>query len=134
MRADLRRKLAWMLRIRRDAASGTIVTKAEAQALAAAFPGALRELDDTPLSTLEQRFAELEDGVPLPPWAPASWLYHATMRELLEATRLGDRPRGALVDVALARVAEVLGVTVDEATSSAIPHARRRRKADVTSR
>jgi len=125
VRSDLRRKLEWLLKIRREAAEGRVVTRREAQELAAAYPGALRELDDTPLESLEERLGALADET-LPPWALPTWLYHATLRELLEATRRGLRPRGALVDIALATVAEQLALTTQEVSALALPHARRR--------
>ncbi len=125
VRDELRRKLEWLLRIRRDAALGRAPSRAEAQELAAAFPGALRELDDTPLAALEERLASL-DGEALPPWAKPTWLYHRALRDLLAATRSGQRPRGALVDLALAHAASALGMTVADVEAHALPHARRR--------
>jgi hypothetical protein len=126
VREDLRRKYDWLLRVRREAAAGTTMTRAEAQALAAAFPGALRELDDTPMEALELREAELKAGLPLPPWARPTWLYHAILRDLLADARSGARPQGGLVEVAIARVAAALGASEAEVTAHALPFARRR--------
>ena len=102
-----------------------MIPRAEAQALAQAFPGALRELDDAPIAALEERYAELERGQ-LPAWATATWLYHGALRDLLDATRRGERPRGHLVDVAIGRVALELGLSADDASAFALPYARRR--------
>lgn len=126
VREDLRRKYVWLLRVRRDAAAGITMSRAEAQELAAAFPGALRELDDTPMDALERREAELEEDLPLPPWALATWLYHAILRDLLADARSGARPQGGLVEVAIARVAVALGASEAEVTAHALPFARRR--------
>ena len=126
IRADLRHKLAWMQRLRAAAPDGAAVERHELQALAAAFPGALRELDDTPTEALETRAADLEASGPLPLWARAAWLYHAALRRDLEATRRGERPRGALVDRAVAEVARTLALDTRAVEELVLPHARRR--------
>jgi hypothetical protein len=128
VRDDLRRKLTWMRRVRLDAAAGAAPDRADLQALAAAFPGALRELDDNPLEAIEARAADLDAPGPLPAWARVTWLYHAALRRDLEATRRGERPRGALVERAIAEVARTLGVPPEEVEALALPHARRRRR------
>jgi hypothetical protein len=128
VRAGLRKKLAWMRRLRDDAARGLPPDRADLQALAAEFPGALRELDDTPPEALEARATELEGDHPLPLWARVTWLYHAALRRDLEATRRGDRPRGGLVERAVSAVAATLGLEPREVEALALPHARRRRR------
>lgn len=126
IRADLQRKLAWMNRLRAAAGTNAPVDRQELQALAAAFPGALRELDDTPPETLAARTADLETPGELPAWARATWLYHAALRRDLEATRRGERPRGALVERAVAEVARTLGIEPRAVEERVMPHARRR--------
>ncbi len=127
VRAELRRKLAWMIRVREGAAQGLPPDRADLQALAAAFPGALRELDDTPMDALRARTRELDDAqATLPPWALATWRYHAALRRDLDATRRGERPRGALVDRAIAEVARSLGLEPRDAEMLVMPYARRR--------
>ena len=78
---------------------------------------------------MDERLAELERVDEMPRWATATWLYHAALREQLEATRAGQRPAGGVVEVALKRVAATLGIDEAEATRLAIPHARRRANA-----
>ena len=129
IRRDLLRKFRWLLRLRRDAREAVPPAKDDLRSLAAEFPGALRELDDTPLETFDARVAELERLDAMPLWATATWLYHAALREQLEATREGQRSAGGVVEVALKRVAATLGIDEAEATRLAIPHARRRANA-----
>ncbi len=129
IRADLRRKLAWMNRLRAAASANAPVDRQDLQALAAAFPGALRELDDTPPDALAERTADLDMPGPLPAWARATWLYHAALRRDLEATRRGERPRGALVERAVAEVARTLALDPREVEALVLPHARRRWRA-----
>ena len=129
LRGDLLRKLRSLIRLRNEARAGIAPSKNDLRALASEFPGALRELDDTPLETLEARFAELNGPDDVPRWATAAWLYHAALRQQLEATRAGQRPPGGSVEVAIERVAAVMGVDANEVTRLAIPHARRRANA-----
>jgi len=66
-------------------------------ALAAAFPGALRELDRLPLACIEERLSALEraltrDGE-AEPWMQLQVAYHGFMRAALRIRRLSrDRP------------------------------------------
>lgn len=53
--------------------------RAEMRALAAEFPGALRELDELPLAEIEARVEALS-APPPPTWAPAMARYHGWMR------------------------------------------------------
>lgn len=66
------------------------------RALAARFPGALRELDDLPLEVIEERVATLSGvaaGQPAPAWARWSIAYHGWMRVLLRLRREAGRER-----------------------------------------
>ena len=60
-------------------------------ALSARFPGALRELDELPLSTVYDRIAALRDAEADPrrtePWMSAQILFHAAARGALAAKR-----------------------------------------------
>jgi hypothetical protein len=68
----------------------------EMAALAARFPGALRELDEAPLEAIRGRIAELsrclEAGEPPAPWMHATAQFHRLTRGALAAKRwLGAR-------------------------------------------
>jgi hypothetical protein len=64
-------------------------------ALAARFPGALREIDELPLETIASRLSELraaEGGAPTSRWMEALHLFHSLTRGALCAKRwLGGR-------------------------------------------
>lgn len=131
VRRDLSRKLSWLVRLREDAESGVKPLRSELQQLAQEFPGALREVDETPLDDLRARLAALEEGTgadDLPPWAQASWLYHHALRTLLTAAQDGKRPLGGLVELALRHVASSLNKSEAEVTLLVLPSARRRKR------
>ena len=82
------------LRARRDGA-GPPAPRAELRALAAEFPGCLRELDTLGADELDRRAAAClaaQTGAPVEPWMV--WIdgYHALMRQALAARR--DRTAG----------------------------------------
>jgi len=56
------------------------------RALAARFPGALREIDTLPIAVIERRIAVLEAGS-RPGWAETQVAYHAWMRVVLRIKR-----------------------------------------------
>jgi uncharacterized protein YjiS (DUF1127 family) len=68
-----------------------IAPRAEMSALAAAFPGALRELDRVPLPLIEQRLASLQAVVegrePERTWMTLQIAYHGFMRAVLRLRR-----------------------------------------------
>jgi hypothetical protein len=81
------------------------------RALAAEFPGALRELDCLPLSELERRLAavtQAEAGGAAEPWIEWMLAYHQRMRLALHAKRR-LRSAGPGRPELLARVADELG-------------------------
>lgn len=61
--------------------------KESSRALAAAFPGALRELDTRSSQALEERLQTLEklpfEGSDLPNWARVCWAYHNLLKQAL---------------------------------------------------
>jgi hypothetical protein len=67
------------------------VPRATFAALAAEFPGALRELDRLPLEAIELRLraldAVLEGGAPAEPWMQLQIAYHGFMRAVLRIRR-----------------------------------------------
>jgi hypothetical protein len=69
-----------------------VAPRAEMVALAAAFPGALRELDCLPLEELERRAAALravlEGGAEVERWMVLQIRYHGFMRAVLRIKRL----------------------------------------------
>ncbi|HEY8428858.1 MAG TPA: hypothetical protein VIL20_10805 [Sandaracinaceae bacterium] len=84
------------------------------RALAARFPGALRELDALPLERIEARIRELDEVLrgerSVPPWARLCAEYHAWMRAALAIRRAAGaaRDRGrALAWLAFPRSAEL---------------------------
>ncbi len=68
---------------------------ARMRALAARFPGALREIDALPLEVIEARIAELEAarGTSAPRWAQQMAEYHAWMRAALALRRAAGPTR-----------------------------------------
>ena len=119
---DLREKYAEMLRLRDlDAAGDTADPRPAMRALAARFPGALREIDELPRETLASRLAEIERAL-IDPSARAGWMiaiarYHGRLRlalrirraigaaRTIEAARaLGDPEIDALDDASLAAI------------------------------
>lgn len=106
------RLIALRYRLARD---GAPAPAAELKALAAEFPGSLRELDRSPMEVLEDRRDDLERaraGGPHAPWIAVVARYHHALRELLRSaassrkTGRGGRPTLYAVDA----VARELGV------------------------
>lgn len=96
--SELRRRLE-------PAASGTL------RALAAEFPGALRELDCLPLGELDRRLAAVtraEAGELVEPWIEWMLAYHQRMRLALR-TKRRLRGAGPAQPELMARVADELG-------------------------
>lgn len=77
------------LRLRQES---SVAPRAELAALAAAFPGALRELDCLPMEELEQRRsllrAVLDGTAPVERWMQLQIAYHGCMRAVLRIRRL----------------------------------------------
>ncbi|RZK89059.1 MAG: hypothetical protein EOO66_16775, partial [Methylobacterium sp.] len=88
---ELRGKYAEMLRLRRGDRDGSIVDPRPAMAaLAARWPGALREIDQVALDELERRERHLGavvGGEPPEAWAVAMDAYHRQLRGALGAKR-----------------------------------------------
>ncbi|MEM9192919.1 MAG: hypothetical protein AAGF12_27335, partial [Myxococcota bacterium] len=65
------------------------------RALAARFPGALREIDELPMEEIEARISALETAVqsdgPLPAWAGWATAYHGWLRVALQIKRRSGR-------------------------------------------
>jgi hypothetical protein len=88
----LRGKYQEMLRMRLDdEAHPGSDTRREMAALAARFPGALRELDEAPLDVIRERIRALsrcvDSGAPVEPWMHASAVFHSLTRGALAAKR-----------------------------------------------
>lgn len=122
-RAALARKYQALvaLRQRRDD-GGDPAGGGALRALAAEFPGCLRELDTLGLPELERRAHACADAACEEPWI--DWIagYHALMRAAF-AVRAEESPPEELV----ARASQAAGVTVDEAFVAAVlspPHGR----------
>lgn len=89
---ELRDKYVAMLAMRVEHEAGAGGDPRERmRALAARFPGALREIDELPLATIEARIAELDEVLrterEAPPWALGLADYHAWMRAALAIRR-----------------------------------------------
>jgi hypothetical protein len=120
-RAGLARKYGALveLRRRRDAggdarggADGPSARGGPLRALAAEFPGCLRELDTLGLSELERRAAAAASNAPAEPWMTWIAAYHALMRAAL-AVR--DPARAAAARGDAAALAALATVAADEA-------------------
>lgn len=76
----------------RQRQESSVAPRAELAALAAAFPGALRELDCLPMEELEQRRsmlrAVLEGAAQVERWMLLQIAYHGCMRAVLRIRRL----------------------------------------------
>lgn len=81
--SDLRRKYALLVELREGRRPGERDTL---RALAAEFPGALRELDALSLDALQARRAAV-DASPPPPWVTWFAAYHGLMRVTLALKR-----------------------------------------------
>jgi len=86
-------KYAEMRELRLGDLDGSILDpRPRMAALAATYPGALREIDELPLGEIERRIEHLSrllaPGPPSPePWVALSWRYHALLRGALGAKR-----------------------------------------------
>ncbi len=118
---ELREKYATLeaLRVARRAhtpGSRSEVPREALRALAARFPGALRELERLPLALITARHAELAEVArglaPEPLWAEAQRRYHRTLRRALAVNRAAPRrsPAGRLGLWAVQQVAESLEI------------------------
>jgi hypothetical protein len=70
------------------------------RALAARFPGALRELDRSPIENLQARLAAVTSAIaggPLPAWAKATSRYHGWLRVALRLRREAARTESAAI-------------------------------------
>lgn len=120
---DLARKYRALLALRLRAAASPELS--ELRALAAEFPGALRELDELPRAELERRIEELDAGR----WRPelrAIARFHQRvleLRALPHAHRKGRR----LSHEALATLARELAIDLASAHRLVFPFARVRR-------
>lgn len=118
----LRDKYATLAEMRRSDARGEPHRPdAFYRALAARFPGALKELDRLPLEEIDRRVSGLAralDGGAVEPWMTAITAYHAKLRELLAAKRRGEPVCGgercSIVALATARAAEASGLGAPE--------------------
>lgn len=90
-RAALLRKYRWIEALR----AAPRAPDATLRELAAAFPGALRELDDLAPDTLRARIAALEAGDHEAPWMKPMAAYHGWLRVGLGAKRAAGRRRDA---------------------------------------
>lgn len=91
-------------------------------ALARRFPGALRELDELPMASIDARLAELEAALvahAVPEWAALQVAYHGTYRLALRIKRRSAR-KGPLDDAALDRaIAELCALAAGRAAAEA---------------
>jgi hypothetical protein len=104
--AALREKYAEILAMRRQASTpeadsrGLAATRARMSALAARFPGALRELDELELAEIQRRIESLEavlgGAAEVELWMSATALFHSLARGALWAKRW---LRGRALDV-----------------------------------
>jgi len=78
------------------------------RALAARFPGALRELDELPMEEIEARLARLHDVLaraqPAPEWVVLQLGYHGWMRAALRIKLIARRRDCTHVDAVLAEL------------------------------
>ncbi len=128
--AALARKYRAMADLRRaHAAGGGTATPAVLRALAAEFPGALRELDALTLETLDRRAEALTaaaDGTtPAEPWM--TWLqgYHGLLRAALRVKRRVARAPvipDARADALAREATEAAGIPLDAAFVRAVAH------------
>ncbi len=112
------------LRHGRDA-GGAVADRARLQALARAFPGALRELDLLALDEIERRAHALEADGPDEAWMEWVSAYHAALRAALDAREPRGSDAGAgLRDRAIARVADRFGVDAPTVRATVAPRGR----------
>lgn len=130
------------LRGRRDGdGSGPAATRAELRALAAEFPGALRELDTLGAPELRRRAdacAAAAAGQPAEPWMLWIDRFHELMRRALQARARGagadafERdalapPDGRMLPLVLSEVAAAFGEPLDRVAAALFPSRRPRR-------
>ncbi len=150
---DLRGKYERMLHLRRaherarvDPSFVEPNPRTEMRALAAEFPGALRELDTLPLAEIEERILAITTAVDrhvtggdpdlahVPRWMQAIVLFHRLARGELALRRDGrterDEPR-RLMDAVYAQLARALGVAEPEVRSLVFGDSGRRRAASA---
>jgi hypothetical protein len=127
------------LRTRRDGA-GPAATRAELRALAAEFPGALRELDTLGAPELARRAAAcgaaLAGGIQ-EPWMAWIDAFHALMRRALDLRAADGAPAGAferavleppggrMLPVVLEQVAATFGTPPEQVAATLFPSRRR---------
>lgn len=104
MRALRREQLA----ARADATAAETDTRPERIALAAKFPGVLRELDELPLEAIETRLAAVAaargaEGA-VPPWMTAQITFHRLLRGALFAKRWTTARRACSADEPASRL------------------------------
>lgn len=123
----LARKYRTLLALRVDhARDGAAADRERLRALAAEFPGALRELDTLPAEELEARAAALEaaaDGGAVEPWMNAMAGYHALMGTALAVKRAyaaGETAEGDGVRAAVEALRAECGITLDGGDLAAI--------------
>lgn len=110
---ELREKYAELRALRTDT-SGADPT-ARMRALAARFPGALREIDVLPLETIDARLLALDAvlaGAPEERWMRVAAAFHVAMRAALDRKRAGASaraPSGRLTDLVWAELTERFG-------------------------
>jgi hypothetical protein len=105
-RDALRDKYARLVALREERLRGGGPSNAALQQLAAAFPGALRELDRAPLTELRARLALLSGDAPLPPWAAPSYDFHALLRLAQGIRRAAGPQRNPIAALAALRASE----------------------------
>ena len=100
---------------------GAVVERARLRALAAEFPGALRELDSLSVEEMLARAGALEAvglGAGVEPWMTAMAGYHALMRAALGIRRAGGAAEAVRAEVDALRAAT--GIALDDADLAAI--------------
>lgn len=131
----LRGKYQRMREMRRAHDDGTEQDpRVQMRALATEFPGALRELDELPLTTIEQRIAQLSDAIErdLPPTSWMIWMvdYHAQLRLALHQKRVGaplSKPAGTRLNSwVFEQLAERYGVLATDVEAQLFPARRPR--------
>jgi hypothetical protein len=114
----LQLKYQTLIALRHDAATQQrAAPRAQLAALAAAFPGALRELDQLPMSCLEERLRALDSALGERA-EPASWMwlqvdYHGFMRAVLRIRRQ-SRGRPSLIENAQSELAALAYEPADD--------------------
>jgi hypothetical protein len=105
----LRDKYQTLRRLREQ--THEVAPRAELAALAARFPGALRELDRLPLDVIEARWSAIDAvvrGVAEPePWMRLQVAYHGFMRAVLRIRRLSSQAEARAGQDAITYLARV---------------------------